>query len=92
MSGRIPQPIREAFARIAKEHGDLALVAACAQVLTDYATVGARTALTKRDGDKTTECTRCRERDLHIKRIQEVTQRVAGAVPQGATNTSNHED
>ena len=92
MSGRIPEPFRVAFARLAKEHGDLALVDAAAQLLVGYATIGARAALADRKGDKEEQCPRCRERDTQIRQIEEITRRITRANPQGGASTSSDED
>jgi hypothetical protein len=92
VSGRIPEPFRAAFKRLAKEHGDLALVDAAAQLLVGYATKGARATLANRKGDKEEQCPRCRERDAHIKHIEETTRRITRANPQGGASTSSDED
>jgi hypothetical protein len=90
-SGRIPEPFRDAFTELAKVHGDVALVDACAQLLSGYATVGARAALVKRKGDKEETCPRCRERDVLIRQIEENTRRVTRAIPQRGASPSDDE-
>ena len=90
-TGRIPEPIREAFTELARIHGDVALVDACAQLLVGYATVGARTTLANRKGDKEEKCPRCRERDTHIRQIEETTRRLTRASLQGGVDTSSEE-
>jgi hypothetical protein len=83
-SARLPEPFRKAFAELAKAHGDVALVDACAQLVGVYARRGARAALLDRKGDDAIACPRCRERDAHIRQIEETTRRVSRPVTQGA--------
>lgn len=84
MASRIPEHFRAAFAELARGYGDVALADACAQLLLEYATIGARAALTKRKGDKSEACPRCRERDAIQKQIRETLARTTGpAVARG---------
>lgn len=78
MPGQVPDPFRKAFGELARVHGDVALVDAAAQLLVGYATLGARSALADRKGDKEEQCPRCRERDAQIKQIEETTRRLTG--------------
>lgn len=90
--GRIPPEFREAFGRLAKEHGDLALLDAMLEAIRGYAVAGAAAVQTKRDGDPSIECPACRAREASIRKTKEALARTTStAITQGAGGAERHQ-
>lgn len=76
-------PLRDAFAELAKEHGDQELLRICLWTIQRYAEIGARRALTTRKGNPEIDCAACREREAAARQLEETLKRVSNGRPIG---------
>lgn len=85
-------PLMQEMSRLAKEYGDTEILRVSLLVIQKYADLGARQALTKRQGNPEIACQKCREQEAAAKQLQATLNRCKTTRPIGGGAPSQSEE
>lgn len=85
-------PLKAEISKLAKQYGDQEVLRICLWTVQQYAELGARQALVKRNGDPGEQCETCRERKVLTAQFERNMKRFSTGRPLGGAAPSQTEE